>query len=91
VHQPIEHKVRLAELSALERRHLKEAFVVIRQIQDVIRANWHLERISSRLLGMNMTPQRMLRISRKTGTQWLRDPKAVQPTAMASDYGQVHG
>jgi CBS domain-containing protein len=44
-HQPVEHKVRLAELSTLERRHLKEAFVVIRQIQDVIRASWHLERI----------------------------------------------
>ena len=32
--QPIDHKVRLDALSALERRHLKEAFVTIRQVQD---------------------------------------------------------
>jgi CBS domain-containing protein len=43
--QPIDHKVRLEALSALEHRHLKEAFVTIRQIQDDVRASLHLERM----------------------------------------------
>jgi CBS domain-containing protein len=43
--QPIDHKVRLDALSALERRHLKEAFVTIRQVQDDVRASLHLERM----------------------------------------------
>jgi CBS domain-containing protein len=44
-HQPIDHKVRLDALSALERRHLKEAFVTIRQVQDDVRASLHLDRM----------------------------------------------
>jgi CBS domain-containing protein len=43
--QPIDHNVRLEALSALERRHLKEAFVTIRQVQDDVRANLHLDRM----------------------------------------------
>ena len=37
--RPLDHKVRLDALSTLERRHLKEAFVIIRRIQDEIRAS----------------------------------------------------
>jgi CBS domain-containing protein len=43
--QPIDHKVRLDALSALERRHLKEAFVTIRDVQDDVGASLHLDRI----------------------------------------------
>jgi CBS domain-containing protein len=43
--QPIDHKVRLDALSALEHRHLKEAFVTIRQVQDDVRASLHLDRM----------------------------------------------
>src|SRR5262245_42969265 len=43
--QPIDHKVRLDALSALEHRHLNEAFVTIRQVQDDVRASLHLDRI----------------------------------------------
>jgi CBS domain-containing protein len=43
--QPIDHKVRLEALSALEHRHLKEAFVTIRQTQDDVRASLHLDRM----------------------------------------------
>jgi CBS domain-containing protein len=43
--QPIDHKVRLNALSALEHRHLKEAFVTIRQVQDDVRASLHLDRM----------------------------------------------
>jgi CBS domain-containing protein len=35
----LDHNVRLDALSTLERRHLKEAFVIIRRIQDEIRAS----------------------------------------------------
>ena len=37
--RPLDHNVRLDALSTLERRHLKEAFVIIRRIQDEIRAS----------------------------------------------------
>jgi CBS domain-containing protein len=43
--QPPDHKVRLDALSALERRHLKEAFVTIRHIQQDVRASLHLDRM----------------------------------------------
>jgi CBS domain-containing protein len=43
--QPIDHKVRLDALSALERRHLKEAFVTIRGVQDDVGGSLHLDRI----------------------------------------------
>ena len=43
--QTIDHKVRLDALSELERRHVKEAFVTIRQVQDDVRASLQLERM----------------------------------------------
>jgi CBS domain-containing protein len=42
---PPNHKVELDSLSALEQRHLKEAFVMIRDVQDDIRARLHIEQI----------------------------------------------
>ncbi len=44
--EPPDHKVRLDALSALERRHLKEAFVTIRRIQDDVRARLHIDKIA---------------------------------------------
>jgi CBS domain-containing protein len=41
----IDHQVPLAELTSLTRRHLKEAFVVIKRIQDAVRAEWQLDRL----------------------------------------------
>jgi CBS domain-containing protein len=43
--RPLDHKVRLDGLSTLEYRHLKEAFVTIRQIQDEVRARLHFDRM----------------------------------------------
>jgi CBS domain-containing protein len=43
--RPIDHTVPLAELSNLARRHLKEAFVVIKRIQDAVRTAWQLDRL----------------------------------------------
>lgn len=43
---PIDHAVRLAELTALERRHLKEALIVIKNIQSAIRVAWQLDRLA---------------------------------------------
>jgi CBS domain-containing protein len=43
--RPIDHTVPLAELSNLARRHLKEAFVVIKRIQDSFRTAWQLDRL----------------------------------------------
>ena len=42
---PLDHNVRLDALSTLERRHLKEAFVIIRRIQDGIRASFPVSRM----------------------------------------------
>ena len=42
---PLDHKVNLAELSTLERRHLKEAFIVIKQIQAELQAVWRLDQL----------------------------------------------
>jgi CBS domain-containing protein len=42
----IDHTVPLAELSNLTRRHLKEAFAVIKRIQDAVRAAWQLDRLA---------------------------------------------
>jgi CBS domain-containing protein len=41
---PLDHNVHLSALSTLERRHLKEGFVMIRRIQDRIRAwlSWEI-------------------------------------------------
>jgi CBS domain-containing protein len=44
--RPIDHTVPLAELSNLTRRHLKEAFVVIKRIQDGVRSAWQLDRLA---------------------------------------------
>jgi len=41
----IDHCVRLTELSALERRHLKEALIIIKNLQNGIRAAWQLDRL----------------------------------------------
>lgn len=43
---PVDHSVRLNDLSALERRHLKEAFVIIKQIQNGLRSAWQLDRLA---------------------------------------------
>jgi CBS domain-containing protein len=42
--RPLDHNIHLNALSTLERRHLKEAFVMIRRIQDGIRAwcSWEI-------------------------------------------------
>lgn len=42
-HERLDHKVHLIALTTLERRHLKEAFVSIRQIQADLRARLHLD------------------------------------------------
>jgi len=44
--RPIDHTVQLAVLSPIARRHLKEAFVTIKQIQDAIRVAWQLDRLA---------------------------------------------
>jgi signal-transduction protein with cAMP-binding, CBS, and nucleotidyltransferase domain len=42
--RPLDHNVHLDALSTLERRHLKEGFVMVRRIQDGIRAwcSWEI-------------------------------------------------
>ena len=42
----IDHNVRLAALTKLERRHLKEALIIIKQIQNGIRTIWQLDRLA---------------------------------------------
>ena len=41
----VDHQVPLVGLSQLTRRHLKESFVLIKQIQDAISAEWQLDRL----------------------------------------------
>jgi CBS domain-containing protein len=41
--EPLDHEISLAELSTLERRHLREAFVMIKVIQDDIHKAWRLD------------------------------------------------
>jgi CBS domain-containing protein len=43
--RPLDHKARPAALSTLQRRHLREAFVTIHQIQDGVRSRLHLDRM----------------------------------------------
>jgi CBS domain-containing protein len=43
---PVGHCVRPADLSTIERRHLKEAFVAIKEIQDGVRSAWQLDRLA---------------------------------------------
>ena len=42
----VDHSVRLKDLSVLQRRHLKEAFVIIKQIQNGLRTTWQLDRLA---------------------------------------------
>jgi CBS domain-containing protein len=42
----VDHNVGLKDLSALERRHLQEALVAIKQIQNGLRAAWQLDRLA---------------------------------------------
>ena len=42
----IDHNVRLSDLTELERRHLKEALIIIKQIQNGIRTIWQLDRLA---------------------------------------------
>jgi len=42
----VDHSVRLKDLSVLEQRHLKETFVIIKQIQNGIRAVWQLDQLA---------------------------------------------
>jgi CBS domain-containing protein len=44
--QPIGNTIVLADLSQLERRHVKEYFVLVKRIQENLRAIWRLDRIS---------------------------------------------
>ena len=39
--EPLDHAISLAELSTLERRHLQEAFVMIKRIQDALMLDSH--------------------------------------------------
>jgi CBS domain-containing protein len=41
--QPLDHRVDLAELSAFERRQLKEAFILVKRVQQELRAVWRLD------------------------------------------------
>ena len=43
--QPTDHRINLADLSALERRRLKDTFVAIKQIQESLRTIWQLDRL----------------------------------------------
>jgi CBS domain-containing protein len=42
----IDHSVRLADLSRLTRRQLKDAFAAIKRIQDGVRVAWQLDRLA---------------------------------------------
>ena len=44
--QPLDHQIDLAELSEFERRHMRDAFVIIKRIQEDLRAAWRLDRLS---------------------------------------------
>lgn len=41
--QPLDHQIDLAELSEFERRHMRDAFVIIKRIQEDLRAAWRLD------------------------------------------------
>lgn len=42
----VDHSIKLAELSRLSRRHLNDAFVTVKDVQDGIRAAWQLDRLA---------------------------------------------
>jgi CBS domain-containing protein len=43
--RPLSNSVNLAELSTLEKRHLKEALIIIKDAQEDLRAAWRLDRL----------------------------------------------
>jgi CBS domain-containing protein len=45
-HRPIDNSIRLADLSELERRHLREYFILVKRIQESLRVAWRLDRIN---------------------------------------------
>jgi CBS domain-containing protein len=45
-HRPIDNSILLADFSELERRHLRDYFIVVKQIQENLRAIWRLDRLS---------------------------------------------
>jgi CBS domain-containing protein len=45
-HQPIDNSIFLTDLSLLERRHLREHFIFVKQIQENLRAIWRLDRVN---------------------------------------------
>lgn len=44
-HQPLDHCVDWATLSTLEQRHLREAMVLVKEIQEQLQAVWRLDRL----------------------------------------------
>ena len=42
----VDHNVRLSDLTELDRRHLKEALIIIKRIQNGIRTFWQLDRLA---------------------------------------------
>ena len=44
--RPLDNRVDLSELSALERRHLREALILIKRIQEEARAVWRLDQFA---------------------------------------------
>jgi CBS domain-containing protein len=45
-HRPIDNNIVLTELSALERRHLRDDFIFVKRVQENLRATWRLDRLS---------------------------------------------
>ena len=44
--EALDHSVQWADLSTLEQRHLKEAFIAVKQVQDELRTAWRLGRVT---------------------------------------------
>jgi CBS domain-containing protein len=44
--QALDQRVDLAALSALERRHLKDAFILVKRVQEELRAVWRLDQLA---------------------------------------------
>jgi CBS domain-containing protein len=45
-HQAIDNNINLNDLSSLDRRHLKEAFVLVKRVQENLRAVWRLDSLA---------------------------------------------
>jgi CBS domain-containing protein len=45
-HRPLDNSIILTDLSRLERRQLREHFILVKQIQEDLRATWRLDPIS---------------------------------------------